>query len=274
MSIKVALTDDPAHVLTQANLFLASQPVLHNVILTLLHERVAYREPGRYWVAMDGATAAGVVSQSPLTLAANLTLMEPEVIAVMVDAISNSGAAFPGVNGEAATAARFAGQWTERHKSAAVPFQHQRIYEVREVREQNAARGHLRKAVPGDRDLLVDWMRAYQADIGERASDPERVVDRRLPAGLFWIWDDGGPGSMAAHSAPVEGVVRVRDVYTPPERRNRGYAGACVSNLSRHIRDGGYRCILYTDLNNPVPNSIYRRIGYSGVAEALRYRFE
>jgi predicted GNAT family acetyltransferase len=79
---------------------------------------------------------------------------------------------------------------------------------------------------------------------------------------------------MAAHSAPVEGVVRVRDVYTPPERRNRGYAGACVSNLSRHIRDGGYRCILYTDLNNPVPNSIYRRIGYSGVAEALRYRFE
>ena len=47
-----------------------------------------------------------------------------------------------------------------------------------------------------------------------------------------------------------------------------------MSNLSRHIRDGGYRCILYTDLNSPVPNSIYRRIGYNAMAEALRYRFE
>ena len=274
MSIKVAFTDDPVRVLTQAKAFLASEPVLHNVILTLLHERAAYREPGRYWVAMNGLTAAGVVFQSPLNFAANLTIMGPEVMALMVDAISEAGVALPGVNGEAATAAGFAGQWTERRKSAAVPFQGQRIYEAVEVREQNAVQGHLRKAVPDDRELLVDWMRGYQSDIGERVSDPELVVDRRLAAGLFWLWDDAVPASMASNSMPTEGVVRVRDVYTPPERRNRGYAGACVSSLSKQIRDNGYRCILYTDLSNPVSNSIYRRIGYSAVAEALRYRFE
>jgi len=274
MSIKVAFTDDPARVLIQAKAFLASEPVLHNVILTLLHERAAYGEPGRYWVAMDGNTAAGIVFQSPLTFAANLTVMKSEVIALMVDAVSEAGVALPGVNGEAATAARFAGQWTERRKSAAVPFQGLRIYEVVKVREQPAVKGHLRKAVADDRGLLVDWMRGYQADIGERVSDPERVVGQRLAAGLFWLWDDGEPESMASHSTPMEGVVRVRDVYTPPERRNRGYAGVCVSNLSKQIRDRGYRCILYTDLSNPVSNSIYRRIGYSAVAEALRYRFE
>jgi hypothetical protein len=274
MDIKVAFSDNPAWVLTEATVFLASEPILHNVILTLLHERIAHREPGRYWVATDGDMVVGVVFQSPLNFAANLTPMEPEVVAVMVDAISVAGVALPGVNGEAATAARFAGQWTERHKSMAFPFQGQRIYEVLEVQERAAVSGHLRKAVPDDRNLVVTWMRRFQADIGERGSDPELVVDRRLPAGQFWLWDDGEPVSMAAKSEPVEGIVRVQVVYTPPERRNCGYARACVGDLSKQIRDIGYRCILYTDLGNSISNSVFRRIGYRAVAEALRYRFE
>jgi predicted GNAT family acetyltransferase len=79
---------------------------------------------------------------------------------------------------------------------------------------------------------------------------------------------------MAANSEPVEGVVCVQAVFTPPERRNRGYAGACVSDLSGLMREGGYRCMLYTDLGNPTSNSLYRRIGYRAVAEGLRYLFE
>jgi hypothetical protein len=274
MDVKVTFGDDPARVLTEARTFLASEPVLHNVILTLLHERVAHREPGRYWLATDGDAVVGGILQSPLSFAANLTLMEPEVIAAMVDVILDAGVALPGVIGEAATAARFAGQWTERHKSAAIPFQGQRLYELLEVQERAAVSGHLRKAVSDDRDLVVEWMRRFQADIGERGSDPEPAVDRRLPAGRFWLWDDGEPVSIAANSEPVEGVVRVQAAYTPPERRNRGYASACVGDLSKRIRDGGYRCILYTDLGNPISNSVFRRIGYRAVAEALRYRFE
>src|SRR5215211_7891872 len=108
MAVKVTFGDDPARVLAEAGAFLASEPVLHNVILTLLHERAAHREPGRYWVATDGDTVVGVVFHSPLTFAANLTTMEPEVVAVMVDEISDAGVALPGVIGEAATAARFA----------------------------------------------------------------------------------------------------------------------------------------------------------------------
>jgi len=274
MAIEVAFSDDPARVLTEAGAFLASEPVHHNVILTLLHERVAHREPGRYWVATDGDAVVGVVFQLPLTFAANLTLMEPDVVAAMVDAISAAGVALPGVIGEAATAARFAGQWTERHESAAVPFQGQRLYEFLEVQGRAAIGGHLHKAVGDDRDLVVEWMRSFQADIGEPGSDPGPVVDTRLPAGRFWLWDDGEPVSLAANTEPVEGVVRVQAAYTPPERRNRGYAGACVGELSKRIRDGGHRCILYTDLGNPISNSVFRRIGYRAVAEALRYRFE
>ena len=72
----------------------------------------------------------------------------------------------------------------------------------------------------------------------------------------------------------MEGVVRVQLVYTPPEHRNKGYASACVTSLSKQIRDEGYRCILYTDLGNPISNSIYRRMGYRAVVEWIQYRFE
>lgn len=72
---------------------------------------------------------------------------------------------------------------------------------------------------------------------------------------------------------PVQGVVRLSGVYTPPEKRRHGYAAACVHTLSKKLRDSGFRCILYTDLGNATSNSIYRRIGYRAVAEAIRYRF-
>ena len=150
----------------------------------------------------------------------------------------------------------------------------QRLYEVDKVKEPTAVEGHFRKAVPDDRERLIDWVRRFYTDIGVEEIDAEDIVDRRVPAEQIWLWDSAGPVSMAARTVPVEGVTRVQLVYTPPENRKRGYASVCVARLSKQIRDEGQRCILYTDLGNPVSNSVYRRIGYSAVAEAIQYRFE
>jgi uncharacterized protein len=133
--------------------------------------------------------------------------------------------------------------------------------------------GRMRQASLDDRDLVLAWTHAFFVDVGQDARDLEPVVERRIQAGHFWLWEDGGPASMAANSEPVEGVIRVQAVYTPPEWRNHGYAGACVADLSRRMQEAGHRCILYTDLGNPTSNSVYRRIGYRAVAEGLRYRF-
>ena len=274
MGISVTLTDDPASVLRMASEFLASQPVLHNMILSLLHARLAHREPGRYWVAADEGSIVGVVFQSPLFIAATLTPMAPGVVAAMVDAIADSGMPLPGVNGEAATAASFAGHWTERCKSAALPSQGMRIYELLKLGEGGAIAGKLRRAVSSDRNLMVAWVGAFHAEIGQPISDPELFVDRWLSGEQLWLWDHEETVSMAVSREPVAGVVRVSGVYTPLEHRKHGYAEACVYGLSKWFCDEGYRCMLYTDLANPTSNSIYRRIGYSAVAEVLCYRFE
>jgi uncharacterized protein len=97
MAVEVVLGEDPGWALTEAGVFLASHPVLHNLILTLLHERLAYPEPGRFWLAKDGDTVVGVAFQSPLDFAATLTPMRPEVVAAVVDAIVEAGITLPGV---------------------------------------------------------------------------------------------------------------------------------------------------------------------------------
>jgi len=64
-------------------------------------------------------------------------------------------------------------------------------------------------------------------------------------------------------------------VYTPPERRNRGYASALVAALSQHLLDAGWQfCVLFTDLANPISNSIYQRIGYRPVSDFDEYDFD
>jgi hypothetical protein len=75
MELKVLFSEDPAFVLSRAGIFLSSQPVLHNLILSVLRARVAQGDPGRYWMAIQRDDIVGVVIQSPLTFPATLTTL-------------------------------------------------------------------------------------------------------------------------------------------------------------------------------------------------------
>jgi predicted GNAT family acetyltransferase len=199
--------------------------------------------------------------------------MPRDVVASLVDSIFEASPSLPGVSGEASVAAQFAGGWAERTRSPAVPFQAMRLYEVDVVARASPGRGRFRLAQASDRDTLVAWMLAFQVAIGELGFDGAALVDRRMAAGQFFVWDDEGPVCMAAHGDPVAGVVRVSYVFTPPERRGRGYAQACVGELSAEMRARGLRCALFADLGNPTSNAIYRRLGYRAVEEFVKYRF-
>lgn len=273
MAIRIELTGDPARVLAVAGDFLAADPVRSNVILTLLHARVAAPREGRYAVARDGDDVIGVVFQSPLSFEATITPMAAEATDACVDALVAADARLPAITGDAGSAARFAGQWTERTKTAAVPSAGQRIYEAGEIQLPDAVPGSFRAAEEPNRSLLLEWLEGFARDAKERSEDAEAMVTRRIAAGQFWLWDHGGPVSMAAVTDPVVGVARIQAVYTPDELRGRGFASACVGHLSSRALAAGNRCILYTDLGNPISNSVYRRLGYKAVAEALRYEF-
>jgi hypothetical protein len=274
MDISVRLFEGPRSFSAAAGEFLRSRPVLHNLILTIVDRRLTESEAGKYWVAFRGGEVVGAALQSPLTYPATVVPMEPEAAVAVVDAIADSGGSLPGVNGEVATAASFAGRWTERRRAAAIPTQGQRLYELAGLNEIAPVDGRLRKADARDRNLAVRWLQEFDVEAHVPARDIESFIDAALLSERVWLWEAGQAVSMAIGSKPVEGVVRLSGVYTPKEERRIGYAGACVHGVSSLLRDAGYRCILYTDLGNPTSNSIYRRIGYRAVSEGICYRFD
>jgi len=98
------------------------------------------------------------------------------------------------------------------------------------------------------------------------------IAERRLAAGEVFLWCDPEPRTMAGSARPTKRAVAVNAVYTPPEWRRRGYASACVAELSRLLLRRGFEfCVLYTDLENPTSNAIYTRIGYRPVRDFLMY---
>jgi uncharacterized protein len=275
MAIEVCSSDDPAEVMERAGDFLRTEPVRHNLILSLLAARIGRPEPGRFWIVADDGVPVGVVLQSPTDFAATVTPMPLAAVDAAVRTIVEQGVELPGVNGEAATTARFAGQWTELRGSAARPEMGMRLYELVDLVEPAGVTGTLRPAAGDDAEVVAAMVEGFHADTGERAHHAvDDWVRLRIQRGEVWLWDDSGPVAMAAHTDPVAGSIRIQAVYTPPEHRCRGYGGSVVAGLSRRLLDEGARVLLFTDLGNPTSNSVYRRIGFRAVDENLRYVFE
>ncbi|MDQ3641427.1 MAG: hypothetical protein M3450_08185 [Actinomycetota bacterium] len=91
MVTTVLFTDRPEVALEAAHEHLVSQPVVHNLVLSLLQARAAHFEPGRYWVAAQHGRSRGVVFQSPEHFRATITPMADDVVDAMVGAVVEAG---------------------------------------------------------------------------------------------------------------------------------------------------------------------------------------
>jgi predicted GNAT family acetyltransferase len=122
-----------------------------------------------------------------------------------------------------------------------------------------------------DRDLALAWWTAFSREVQSLAGARPSVVDERLSYGGITLWEVGGaPVSLAGLTRPVAGTVRVGPVYTPPELRGRGYAGAVTAAVSRAaLADGVADVLLFTDLANPTSNALYQRLGYRPVEDRM-----
>lgn len=182
----------------------------------------------------------------------------------------------PGVVGTREAALTFTKHWERLTGRAHTLAMEQGIYRL-DPEDLNVpeAPGRMRVAAAEDVELLVTWAAAFQAEAASGdTSDQRAVVERRVGEGSIFVWEDGGPVSMAGVSGPTPSGIRVNLVYTPSERRGRGYASALVGCVSALMFERGRSfCMLYTDLGNPTSNKIYRHLGYRLVCDAAMVDF-
>lgn len=187
------------------------------------------------------------------------------------------GAQIPGVVGPVSEAQAFADCWVKNlYRVSPKITMRTRVFEARKVTDVPLSSGKFRLARMDDHLRMAHWIVDFSKEIGELA-DLDRVkkrAEQHIKAGQLYIWDDDEPVSIAAAARPTRNGITVNRVYTPPEHRNKGYATSCVWSLTQKMLTDRYSfCSLYTDLSNPTSNSIYTKIGYVPIGDALAFDF-
>ena len=274
--LRVTRFDTAAAFLAAAGGFLAEREAQHNLIFGIcanLTADPAFPSAPPYLATVsrgDRVVLAGVMTP-PWNLVLSWTA-EPDALSAMAADLDSTGIEPPGTTSPVETARAFASIWCERHGLVSEIAVAERIYRLERVVPPRSVPGQVRVATEADRDLLVRWVDAFLAEALERRSPEEAavLVDRSFRTGTrtWYLWDDNGPVSVAASAGPTPNGIRIGPVYTPPEKRKRGYASAVTAAASQIELDNGRRFIfLFTDLSNPTSNKIYQQIGYEPVID-------
>jgi hypothetical protein len=285
VSLRVVRHDTARALLERAETWLLRAEDLNNLILSLAYAVAEEEAAGA--AAPDAGPAApffasveasgrvvGCAFRTPPHQLL-MTEMPPEGAVTLARHLGEVYRSLPAVLGPPALAEFFAREWRALEGAVARRGADQRLYRLDEVMLLDAP-GGMRQARLDEVGLAAEWAEGFARDVHARFGPGAEALGTWIGREYVFFWEDKGtPVSMAvAHGRTPRGV-RVGYVYTPPERRRRGYAGALVAALSRHLLASGFDfCVLYADLSNPTTNALYQRMGYRPLCDTLDYHFD
>jgi hypothetical protein len=265
--------------LVEAEAWLLSREDRHNLMLSLAYARAsaedtrtsadgADAEDPFYATVEQGGRLVGCVMRTPPHKVL-ITDLPVDAAPVVVAALGEAFDRIPAVLGPPNAAQAVAAEWAALHGGGWHLGMEQRMYRLDEVTAVTGVEGRIRVAGRADFDLAVRWGEAFSLDAGLRFETDREMVARWIEREALHVWEVGdSPVSMAVAQGRTPHGMRIGYVYTPPEHRRHGYAGALVAALSRKLLEEGVRfCVLYTDLSNATSNAIYQRVGYEPIED-------
>jgi RimJ/RimL family protein N-acetyltransferase len=282
-------TDDVAEFLATAGPYLRRERVRNTVILSVTESMRVNVQPagladaaraGRpllgWWSDPAGAVAGAFMHTPPFPVVLTEVAL---AAAAELAAVTLAARPLGGVNAHPEVAEAFGDAWRAGRRGGRVDeHRRQRLYRLATlVWPDPAPGGAARLAGDADAALTAGWFAAFAREVHDMGDGEDQTAAARekISHGWVMVWEAGGePVAIACHTMPVAGQVRIGPVYTPPERRGHGYASAATAALSQRLLEAGAEeVLLYTDLANPVSNSIYQRIGYRPVEDRVVLAF-
>jgi GNAT superfamily N-acetyltransferase len=249
--------------LERAETLLLADEARHNLLLgiagTVRDQPDVYAD-AHFWL-VDGAVAM----QTPPY---NVIVAKPRDRAALAALVEEIDVDLPGVTAAVPEVDAFVELWGR----PAELVRSDNIWSLHELREPPPVAGTAREASDDDLDLLLEWW-SY---VGGPAELVRQQVEQRLDAadGGITLWEvDGEPVSLCGYGSPTPNGIRIGLVFTPPERRRRGYAAAVTADVSRRQLARRRFCFLYTDAANATAERIYARLGYTRVCESRQFAF-
>ena len=281
--MSVEIHDSGAAFLAAASDFLVEREAEHNLLFgiaaTLVADPSYSTSPYLATISRSNRVIGAAVMTPPWNLVLSC-IADPDAISRLVADLETRGVAIPGTTAPVDPGRAFAALWCPTRGLRATPTMAERIYRLERVAAPAGVPGAVRLATEGDRDLLVRWVDAFAEEaLGrqrDERDDAAAMIDRSFRTGTrtWYLWDDGGPVSVAAAGGPTPNGIRIGPVYTPPSMRGRGYGSAVTAAASQAQLDHGRRFVfLFTDLSNPTSNKIYQAIGFRPVIDIDQIAF-
>ena len=170
--------------------------------------------------------------------------------------------------------------WTARTGSVAKQRMSTLMHRLTDLIEPVGVPGEPRLASmddPADVDLLAGWFCEFRNETGVGRTapvpDPETLLRNAERGEVFTIWcDDGRSVAVAGHSPVRHGTSKIAPVYTPPDRRRRGFGSAVTAAAVRSAyRLGASEITLFTDAEYLPSNIVYRQLGFEVIGEFAEF---
>ncbi|OOQ58306.1 GNAT family N-acetyltransferase [Mucilaginibacter pedocola] len=165
----------------------------------------------------------------------------------------------------------------EKYQIAFQPEKDRIIYEITSVLPLK--KKHLGKAVKSgtdDYEQLVNYSHAYSLEEwGEREGRGmdyvRNMVMQLIHEGNLIQYDTShGIGCIAQVFNLEDDMPIIGSLYTPPDRRNKGYATMLVHALAKKLLESGFEKVgILSDASNPVTNRLFKQIGFRPIYEHL-----
>ena len=87
----------------------------------------------------------------------------------------------------------------------------------------------------------------------------------------LYLWDDNGVCAIARIAFVGKKYARINTVFTSPEKRGHGYAGALFSTIAEKLIESGLVPTVLADEENPASNHLYASLGFKPEGKVFEY---
>ena len=125
--------------------------------------------------------------------------------------------------------------------------------------------GSAERATLDDLETLAQYRQAMSIEMEGfefSLSECREKMRGDIERGVFYVWREGGEIVSTANLEPCSPYAKIGAVYTPPEKRRRGYAISLVHAVCALALRDGLTPILYTNGGYAASNACYIRIGF------------
>jgi len=203
-------------------------------------------------------------------------------IELLVEEFAKRNENLPGVIGLKEAADKFTNLWCKVNNLSFKLLRKERLYKLEKVTTGTLGERRISVANKHFQSLVLKWSKDMMSEALEEVTEIElnqslKNISDEIESGksrIYLLFDNNEPVSMARKAGRTPNGIAVNLVYTPLTLRRNGYATECVAKLSHQLLEEGNKyCFLFTDLSNPISNSIYQKIGYRPIYDLNHYKF-